>query len=52
MVAAYLVGTRERCVMPFSGAVVTLTHTIGVFALGIVTLTPRSLSCRSGYIRC
>ena len=39
MVAAYLVGTRGRPAMPSrSGATVTITHTIGVFALGLVTL--------------
>jgi nickel/cobalt transporter (NicO) family protein len=40
MVAAYLVGTRgsarEAVVL---GATVTVTHTIGVFALGLVTLS-------------
>ena len=39
MVAAYLVGTRgtaRQAVM--LGATVTVTHTIGVFALGVVTL--------------
>ena len=39
MVAAYLIGTRgtarDAVVL---GATVTVTHTIGVFALGIVTL--------------
>jgi ABC-type nickel/cobalt efflux system permease component RcnA len=39
MVAAYLVGTRGTVRHAvFLGAVVTITHTIGVFALGIVTL--------------
>jgi ABC-type nickel/cobalt efflux system permease component RcnA len=39
MVAAYLVGTRGTVRhAAFLGAVVTITHTIGVFALGIVTL--------------
>jgi nickel/cobalt exporter len=39
MVAAYLVGTRgtARHAMAL-GATVTVTHTIGVFALGVVTL--------------
>ncbi len=39
MVAAYLVGTRgtSRHAVVL-GAVVTITHTIGVFALGLVTL--------------
>ena len=39
MVAAYLVGTRgtSRDAVAL-GAVVTVTHTIGVFALGLVTL--------------
>ncbi len=39
MVAAYLVGTRgtPRDAVAL-GAIVTVTHTIGVFALGIVTL--------------
>ncbi|HZO92116.1 MAG TPA: hypothetical protein VFB38_27610 [Chthonomonadaceae bacterium] len=39
MVAAYLVGARGTARhAAFLGAVVTLTHTIGVFALGLVTL--------------
>jgi ABC-type nickel/cobalt efflux system permease component RcnA len=39
MVAAYLVGTRGTARHAFAlGATVTITHTIGVFALGIVTL--------------
>jgi nickel/cobalt exporter len=39
MVAAYLVGTRGRARDAVSlGAIVTVTHTIGVFALGLVTL--------------
>jgi len=39
MVAAYLVGTRGRARHAFAlGAVTTITHTIGVFALGLVTL--------------
>jgi ABC-type nickel/cobalt efflux system permease component RcnA len=39
MVAAYLVGTRgTACDAVALGAVVTVTHTIGVFALGLVTL--------------
>jgi nickel/cobalt exporter len=40
MVAAYLVGSQgtPRHAL-FLGGVVTLTHTIGVFALGILTLT-------------
>lgn len=38
MVAAYLVGTRGTAKHAlFLGLVVTLTHTIGVFALGFVT---------------
>jgi nickel/cobalt exporter len=38
MVAAYLVGTRGTAKHAvFLGLVVTLTHTIGVFALGLVT---------------
>jgi ABC-type nickel/cobalt efflux system permease component RcnA len=39
MVAAYLVGTRGRARHALAlGATVTITHTIGVFALGLVTL--------------
>jgi nickel/cobalt transporter (NicO) family protein len=39
MVAAYLVGTRGRARHAVAlGATVTITHTIGVFALGAVTL--------------
>ncbi|MBA3748098.1 MAG: sulfite exporter TauE/SafE family protein, partial [Solirubrobacterales bacterium] len=39
MVAAYLVGTRGRSRHAVAlGAIVTVTHTIGVFALGLVTL--------------
>ena len=39
MVAAYLVGTRGRARHAVAlGATVTVTHTIGVFALGVVTL--------------
>jgi nickel/cobalt transporter (NicO) family protein len=39
MVAAYLIGTRVRARHAVAlGAMVTVTHTIGVFALGIVTL--------------
>ncbi len=39
MVAAYLVGARGTARhAAFLGAVVTITHTIGVFALGLVTL--------------
>jgi len=39
MVAAYLVGTRGRARHAVGlGATVTATHTIGVFALGLVTL--------------
>lgn len=39
MVAAYLVGTRGTIRHAVAlGAVVTFTHTIGVFALGLVTL--------------
>jgi nickel/cobalt transporter (NicO) family protein len=39
MVAAYLVGTRGRPRHAVAlGATVTVTHTIGVFALGLVTL--------------
>jgi nickel/cobalt transporter (NicO) family protein len=39
MVAAYLVGTRGRARHAIAlGGAVTITHTIGVFALGVVTL--------------
>ena len=39
MVAAYLVGTRGTARHAVAlGATVTVTHTIGVFALGLVTL--------------
>jgi nickel/cobalt transporter (NicO) family protein len=39
MVAAYLVGTRGKPWHAIAlGATVTVTHTIGVFALGLVTL--------------
>jgi nickel/cobalt transporter (NicO) family protein len=39
MVAAYLVGTRGRSRHALAlGVTVTVTHTIGVFALGLVTL--------------
>ena len=39
MVAAYLVGTRGKARHAIAlGGIVTLTHTIGVFALGLVTL--------------
>jgi ABC-type nickel/cobalt efflux system permease component RcnA len=39
MVAAYLVGTRGRPRHALAlGGIVTVTHTIGVFALGLVTL--------------
>jgi len=39
LVAGYLVGTRGRPRHAFAlGATVTVTHTIGVFALGLVTL--------------
>src|SRR5205085_12372623 len=39
MVAAYLVGTRGTARQAvLLGATVTITHTIGVFALGLVTL--------------
>jgi ABC-type nickel/cobalt efflux system permease component RcnA len=39
LVAGYLVGTRGRPRHAFVlGATVTITHTIGVFALGVVTL--------------
>jgi ABC-type nickel/cobalt efflux system permease component RcnA len=39
MVAAYLVGTRGRPRHAVAlGGIVTVTHTIGVFALGLVTL--------------
>jgi nickel/cobalt transporter (NicO) family protein len=39
IVAAYLVGTRGRARDAFLlGGIVTVTHTIGVFALGLVTL--------------
>jgi nickel/cobalt transporter (NicO) family protein len=40
MVAAYLVGTRGTARHAVAlGATVTITHTIGVFALGLVTLS-------------
>jgi nickel/cobalt exporter len=39
MVAAYLVGTRGTARHAIAlGATVTITHTIGVFALGVITL--------------
>jgi ABC-type nickel/cobalt efflux system permease component RcnA len=39
MVAAYLIGTRGTARHAIAlGAIVTITHTIGVFALGLVTL--------------
>src|SRR5437868_15180143 len=39
MVAAFLVGTRGKARHAVAlGATVTVTHTIGVFALGVVTL--------------
>ena len=39
IVAGYLVGSRGTALHAmFLGAVVTLTHTIGVFALGLITL--------------
>jgi nickel/cobalt transporter (NicO) family protein len=39
IVAAYLVGSRGRARHAFAlGGIVTLTHTIGVFGLGLVTL--------------
>jgi nickel/cobalt transporter (NicO) family protein len=39
MVAAYLIGTRGKARHAVAlGATVTVTHTIGVFALGLVTL--------------
>jgi nickel/cobalt exporter len=39
IIAAYLVGTRGRTRDAFAlGGIVTVTHTIGVFALGLVTL--------------
>src|SRR4051794_10391850 len=39
MVAAYLVGTRGTAKDAVAlGAIVTVTHTVGVFALGFVTL--------------
>jgi nickel/cobalt exporter len=39
IVAAYLVGSRGKARHAFAlGGIVTVTHTIGVFALGIVTL--------------
>jgi ABC-type nickel/cobalt efflux system permease component RcnA len=39
MVAAYLVGTRGTARQAVAlGATVTITHTMGVFALGVVTL--------------
>ena len=44
MVAAYLVGTRGTARQAvLLGATVTVTHTIGVFALGFVTLALSSL---------
>lgn len=40
MVAAYLIGTRGTAKHALGlGLVVTLTHTVGVFALGLVTLS-------------
>ena len=40
IVAAYMVGTRGTARHAFLlGGIVTVTHTIGVFALGVVTLT-------------
>jgi nickel/cobalt transporter (NicO) family protein len=40
MVAAYLVGTRGTARHALAlGATVTIAHTVGVFALGVVTLT-------------
>ena len=39
IVAAYLVGTRGKARHAFAlGGIVTVTHTIGVFTLGVVTL--------------
>jgi nickel/cobalt transporter (NicO) family protein len=39
MVAAYLIGTRGTAKQAIAlGGIVTVTHTIGVFALGLVTL--------------
>ena len=39
IVAAYLVGTRGNARHAFYlGGIVTITHTIGVFALGLITL--------------
>ena len=39
IVAGYLVGTKGRPVdAVLLGGIVTVTHTIGVFALGLVTL--------------
>src|SRR4029453_12775618 len=39
MVAAYLIGTRGTAKHAVAlGGIVTVTHTIGVFALGLVTL--------------
>ena len=39
IVAAYLVGSRGTAVMPaFLGLVVTISHTVGVFLLGLIVL--------------
>ena len=44
IVAAYLVGSRGKARHAFAlGGIVTVTHTIGVFALGIVTLALSAL---------
>ena len=50
MVAAYLVGTRGTAARTRStlGATVTVTHTIGVFALGLVTLALIALRAARG----
>ena len=46
MVAAYLVGTRGRPRHAVAlGAIVTVTHTVGVFALGAVTLALSPTCC-------
>ena len=52
IVAAYLVGTRGTAGHALLlGAIVTITHTIGVFALGLVTLALSELSCPSSCTR-
>ena len=46
MVAAYLVGTRGTARHAVAlGATVTITHTAGVFALGLVTLALSRTCC-------